>query len=122
VSPGNLYVYDYKNGIENAKLVLEYKFGRTAIIADVLYFPLADDHQGIVVAVTDRSLEAHCDYLAYISLETNCLLKSFYLPYRVTTLHAILDGTAKRSEFLRLVPSFHTVCSSSFPHNLNHKL
>jgi hypothetical protein len=109
VTPGSLYIYDYKNGTENAELILDYKFGRTAIIIDVIYFPLVDDLPGIIVAVTDQALEARGNYLAYISLKTKSLIKAFFLPYPITTLCSILDGTATPDEFTRLAPSFHKV-------------
>lgn len=88
---------------------MDYKFGRTAIIGDVLYFPLANGHRGIVVAVNDRSMEENGNYLAYISLGTKTLLKSFAMPHPITKLCSIIDGTSDRSEFNRLAPSFHNV-------------
>uniref|UniRef100_A0A914GTR3 ELYS beta-propeller domain-containing protein n=1 Tax=Globodera rostochiensis TaxID=31243 RepID=A0A914GTR3_GLORO len=113
-SPGSLAVYDYKNGTANAVLHFSHQFGRTALIVDAIYFPLSADHPGIVVAVTDRSVDKHGDYLAYFSLISRSLLNAFYLQYPITSICAILDGSAERAQFLRLSSSFH----KDWPHIL----
>jgi hypothetical protein len=107
-------VYHYQNGTENASLCMQYNFGRTAQVADAVYFPLSENCPGIVVAVSDRSMEKHGDYLAYFSLKTRRLLKCVYVNYPITKICPILDGTAQKSDYQQLNPSFHT----DWPHIL----
>ncbi|KAL3103245.1 hypothetical protein niasHS_002431 [Heterodera schachtii] len=113
-NPGSLTVYDYKNGTANAVLCFSHQFGPTALIVDAIYFPLSTDHPGILVAVTDRSMDQHGDYLAYFSLLSHTLLNAFYVPQPITSICSILDGSAQRDQFLRLSNSFH----KDWPHIL----
>uniref|UniRef100_A0A1I8AZW5 ELYS-bb domain-containing protein n=1 Tax=Meloidogyne hapla TaxID=6305 RepID=A0A1I8AZW5_MELHA len=103
-SPGSILVFDGRNN--KAEPLLEYKFGRTAIIIDVLYFPLANDNPGILVAVADRSIEKG-DYVAYISFRSKKLLNSCYLPYPITKLCSITDGTSASEALPKLAKTFN---------------
>lgn len=79
------------------------------MIADVLYFPLDNGKPGVIVAVTDRSMDKYENYMAYISLETRRLIKSYYFNYPITTLCAIIDGLDDRNQFTRLAMQFRNV-------------
>lgn len=111
-SPGTISIYQYKADTENAVIYMEYNFGPTAIVVDAVYFPLAEDCPGVIVALADRAMDKHGDYLAYISLRSRKMLQAMYMNYKITCVHTILDGTAQKSDFLKLNSSFH----NDWPH------
>uniref|UniRef100_A0A915LHB2 ELYS beta-propeller domain-containing protein n=1 Tax=Meloidogyne javanica TaxID=6303 RepID=A0A915LHB2_MELJA len=108
-SPGSILIFDGRNN--KAEPILEQKFGRTAIIIDVIYFPAASDRPGVLVAVADRSMEKG-DYVAYLSLRSKKLLNSCYVNYPITKLCSIVDGMSARDALPKLSKNLR----SDWPH------
>ncbi|KAI1718530.1 beta-propeller of ELYS nucleoporin domain-containing protein [Ditylenchus destructor] len=111
---GKLKIYRYHNGPQHAQIHLEYDFGKTAIINDAIYFPISATCHGIVVAIHDRAMSKHSNYLAYFSLRSRRLLTCVYVPFPVTKVYGVIDGTAKNDAFEALAEPFHT----GWPHIL----